>query len=594
MFKLFKGELKKIFLRPSIFIMTALLAIIITFSYYFYQPMSRVNTSIQINGSSVMEIYDKFNSGNDIYSKNYAQSVLDSALETINSYEDILVENNKKSPVTKYKEDISKINTLVIEWNTDYKAIIDNPTASLSDFNRKTIAILSKVDQLHNIFSIDSKRKNPVILLTVTTYSSIDNSLSKLIEKLNNAVAQNNRATYKSLYEYFLTISTTSKLVNFNYDIINLVNQISDIEIKSSFVESLKIDYYNLAVERLNNLETEITEFANQCTTTEDQQSAVNKNKLNEYISFYNATCVQMNDILSTKVKLEIAKGFTDNQFTKFVNCGDFNRYEFKQRLVRQQFLFDNNKAEYEYATSLSFSSVSNFEPNAYDFTYYVLELFSFLIIVYCVILGSSMIAGEQNNGTLKLLAIRPFSRGKILFSKIFATMFFMIIFVLLSTAISMIAGSVLFGLDSMPLLLIYDASIPIATSPLIALVIYLVSLIVRISVYIILSIALSTIFRSHIVATTVSILLLFVTSIFGMFFTGAIFFKYLPLNNLDLFKFFGGGRFPSENASVISSLFSSPILPDTSFMFSFTVICVTIALLIVLTYQVFKRRDIA
>ena len=69
MFKLFKGELKKIFLRPSIFIMTALLAIIITFSYYFYQPMSRVNTSIQINASSVMEIYDKFNSGNDIYSK---------------------------------------------------------------------------------------------------------------------------------------------------------------------------------------------------------------------------------------------------------------------------------------------------------------------------------------------------------------------------------------------------------------------------------------------------------------------------------------------------------------------------------------------
>ncbi|MBQ8749027.1 MAG: ABC transporter permease [Clostridia bacterium] len=595
MFKLFKGELKKILLKPSLFVMTALLAIVITFSYYFYMPNGRTNSEIQIEGTTVTEIYDKFNSGTDIYSKHYADNILNSSLLLIESYSSSVIESEEISPKNKIVNDLNEIENQVDSWLNKYISITANTgSVSFTPLQDLSKTLLTQIENLHTFYKDKSELTNPVMLQSVTNYSTIDSSLSTFAEKISNAIELNSENAYDSLHEYILEINISGNDNKFEYNISKNINSISDVKISSAFLESLKIDYYDVASSRLIETNNKIRDYTSLCVSEEEQISAKNKEELNSLISFYNATSNQMYDILSTKIQLEIAKEYSETEFRNFINCADFNRYEYSQTQVRQEYLFDNNKADYEYATSLSFGSVSNFTPNAYDFTFYVLELFSFLIIVYCVVLGSNMIAGEQNNGTLKMLAIRPYSRGKILFSKIFATMFFVMIFVLLSTIISMIAGSVLFGLESMPILLIFDASIPIVTSPVIALLIYLCTLILKMFVYIVLAFTLSTIFKSHIVATTVSILCLFVTSIFGIFLTGTTFFKYLPLNNLDLFKYFGGGRFPTDDANVIASIFSSPILPDTSFMFSFTNICITIAVLLIITYQVFKRRDIA
>ncbi|MGN1227589.1 MAG: ABC transporter permease [Christensenellales bacterium] len=595
MFKLIKGELKKIFLKPSLFVITALLAIVITFSYYFYMPTGRSDTNIIIEGTTVTEIYDKFNSGSDIYSKAYANQILDSSLQLIESYESSVIESENIAPKEKLIGYVNSINDYVDTWVNKYHSIIGNTSGiTLKPLQDQTQSLMEQISICHSYFKQIGELSNPIILLTPTTYSEIDNILQTFYDKLSTAIKVNTKEAYKVLFEYVKTINSSNNINDFNFTILTKIGEIKDVKISSAFIESLKIDYYNIAKERLVKINDEIVKFVNKCSTSEEQISASNKSEINKLISFYNATCTQMYDILSTKTKLEIAKDYQESEFRQFINCADFNRYEYSQTQVRQQYLFDNNKAEYEYATSLSFGKVSNYTPNAYDFTYYVLELFSFLIIVYCVILGSGMIAGEQNNGTLKLLAIRPFTRGKILFSKIFATMFFVVIFVLLSTIISMIAGSVLFGIQSMPILLVFDASVPIVTSPIIALIVYLISLILKIFVYVILAFTLSTIFKSYIVSTTVSILCLFITSVFSIFLSSATLFKYLPLNNLDLFKYFGGGRFLTDDVNVISSIFSSPILPDTSFMFSFTNICVTIAILLIVTYEVFKRRDIA
>ena len=595
MYRLFKGELKKIFLKPSLFIMTALLAIVITFSYYFYLPNGRTDTNVQIKGETVNEIYDKFTSGTDLYSKSYADNFLDNALTLIHSYSNSTAESDVVSPKNQILKSINLINQYTDTWNNKYVSITGNTTpVSLEPLREFGENLIEQIKNTQSYYEQISGFKNPIILQTVTDYSQIIDSFKVFAEKIENAIKINTRDSYKNLYEYIKTINILNSEHQFQFIATNYVDRINDVVVSAKLLESLKIDYYDVAKGRLNNINAEIVKINSSCDNEEKQLSAVNKKELNSQISFYNATCTQMVDILSTKLKLAIAESYTENEFTKFVNCSNFNRYEYTQTQTRQEFLFNKNKAEYDYATPLSFGNVSNYTPNAFDFTYYVLELFGFLIIVYCVVLGAGMIAGEQNNGTLKLLAIRPYARGKILFSKIFATMFFVIIFVLLSCIISMIAGSVLFGMESMPILLIYNATLPIVVSPTIALLLYLATLILKIFVYIVLAFALSTLFKSHIVATAVSILCLFVTSIFGIFLTKSTIFKYLPLNNLDLFKYFGGGRFPNDDVNVITSIFSSPILPDTTFMFSFTNICVTIALLLIITYEVFKHRDIA
>ena len=45
---------------------------------------------------------------------------------------------------------------------------------------------------------------------------------------------------------------------------------------------------------------------------------------------------------------------------------------------------------------------------------YFTLEIASFLIIAFTVVIGAGMIAKEYSDGTIKLLAIRPFNRNKI------------------------------------------------------------------------------------------------------------------------------------------------------------------------------------
>ncbi|MEG1500157.1 MAG: hypothetical protein RR400_03750, partial [Clostridia bacterium] len=64
-FRLTAAELKKIFLRPSIFIMIGLLVIVSFISLLTFSPVPRKNVQIEIKGNTVSEIYAKFNSANE-------------------------------------------------------------------------------------------------------------------------------------------------------------------------------------------------------------------------------------------------------------------------------------------------------------------------------------------------------------------------------------------------------------------------------------------------------------------------------------------------------------------------------------------------
>ncbi len=57
-FRLVKGELKKIFLKPGIFVITALLVLALTLSGFIFNPTTRTDASIlSIAGNKVSEIY---------------------------------------------------------------------------------------------------------------------------------------------------------------------------------------------------------------------------------------------------------------------------------------------------------------------------------------------------------------------------------------------------------------------------------------------------------------------------------------------------------------------------------------------------------
>lgn len=598
MFKLFKAELKKILLRPSIFIMTGILAVVLVFAYGIFKPAERVSSKVEILDTTVSKVASKFFSTNTYYSKSDSLSVIESAQGIIDLYK------TESDAIDKIKAAVESLNVDAKTF-VNYIGMLASNEAGISTQSAKKMRdnLLERVTALNDTYTnynIElSENSYPRILIKSVDHEMIAERLSQLQKVLSSDIAAGQGAVQsytimaQSLEAYNISVSTTE----FKLDITPVFDNIVNIEIEAEKLDALKTTYIDVAYQRLDAIEAEIDTFVAENTTGDNSANnelLSKRNELNVLISKYYNTCTQVYDIINSRLLALISEEYTEDEFTSFYRFEDYNRYEYNQTEIKQDFLFQNAAFDYEYANPLSFGQSSNFTPNAYDFMYYTLELFSFIIIIYCVVIGSNMIAGEQSNGTLKLLAIRPYSRNKLLTSKILATAFFMIIFVSLSSVITFIAGAAIYGMDSLPILMIFDASKAFVVSPLFMILVYILSLIVRIFVYICIAFAISTIFKSHVGATTISILCYFVTLIFAFFLADKPIFKYIPLNNIDFFKYLGGGTFVNSSGISISNLFVSPILPDTGFLFSLIMLAISVITILTTTYVVFNKRDIA
>lgn len=594
MFKLFKAELKKIILRPSIFVMTAILAVVLIFAYGIFKPSERVSSKVEISDTTVSRVASKFFSTNSYYSKSDSLSVLESAQGILDLYK------TKSDAFQEIVEAVDAVNADAKQFIQYVKRLETNSDIIISTVKKSRDNLLERIIALNNTYTSYNielaENSYPRILIKVSDHNQIADRLSSLQKIVSADISSPNSyiVMKDALQAYNVAVSYNTE---YEVDVTKLFDNIVEIELAPEKLDELKATYIDVATERLDVLETEINQFVVDNTTGDNQANnelLSKRNELNAMISKYYNTCTQVYDIINSQILALISANYTEEEFTSFYRFEDYNRYEFNQTQIKQDFLFTNAAFDYEYANPLSFGQSSNFAPNAYDFMYYTLELFSFIIIIYCVIIGSNMIAGEQSNGTLKLLAIRPYSRNKLLTSKILATSFFMIIFVTLSAIITFIAGVAIYGLESLPILMIFDASKAFVVTPLFMISIYILSLIVRIFVYICIAFAISTIFKSHVGATTISILCYFVTLIFAFFLADKPIFKFMPLNNIDFFKYLGGGTFVNSSGISLSNLFVSPILADTGFVFSLIMLAISVIVVLTTTYIVFNKRDIA
>lgn len=590
MIKLLKAELKKIFLKPGIFIMTGILAVVLAFSYFFFIPQNRVNTKISMRGDNLNEIYNNFIGSNYEYSLSSANALMQRANSLITEYKS---DNQNISEILKDKIDILNADAKDFIDNVGRAAAEVNPSGFLASAENIRKTILSEFEEFSSIYINYANEVYPKILINATDHDLIIRNCNSIIATLK-AVGAKQLESYVTMRTYLETMNIAKSGSDFKFSFTTYIENIKDIDVGDEFLNELYNNYYLIAEERLINIKTELDKFYTEFNTDEYVNSMEKKANLNEFISLYFNTAKQSLEIIENKINLKIANTFDDSQFVKFYRYSTFNRYQSEQLATRQEYLFQNNKMDYEYANSFGFLNTSNFESNAFDFAYFVLELFSFIIIIYCVVLGSGMIAGEQSNGTLKLLAIRPYRRSKLLSSKILATLIFIIIFVLFSSIIAFIAGGTLYGFTSLPVLAIFDSNTAFVISPVLLFLLYLITLIAKIFVYIALAFFISTLFKSYVGAVTVSILCFFATSVLNVYLSASAIFKFFPLSNLDLFKYFGGGYFASETSASIINMFTSPILLDTSFMFSLINVIITTIIILSVTFIVFKKRDIA
>jgi ABC-2 type transport system permease protein len=266
--------------------------------------------------------------------------------------------------------------------------------------------------------------------------------------------------------------------------------------------------------------------------------------------------------------------------------------YEQNETLSKNVYLFQNNKFSYEYANPFSVANPSNTSVNAFDFAYYTLELFSFIIIIYVIVLGAGMIAGEEANGTMKLLAMRPYKRYKIFLGKVFAALKVGLIFIVIGAIASFITGAYLYGTVSLPILSVFNMEYVIISSPYLMFGVYLFTLFIEILFYTIIAVSISSIFKSYTGAVTISILIYFLSMILS-FVAGASFLKFVPLTHTNLFKYFGAAFSGNTSVAGLNSLLTPPILLGSDFIFSVSALSITMVVLLITALKIFSKRDL-
>ena len=575
--RLFKGEIKKIFSGPSIYIMTGLFILALTLLPSFFNPTPRVDeiSTITINETSVTDIYSSFTEQKNIY---------DSKINQLQNNINEIVENNGdfKQNLTQLAQELytTRINfSLAISRN---KIEGENGCFQLQ---LKMIELANNIKKMYNSYANDYFV--PLILLNEDLFYTLEIEINFFTTLLDGSNENKN-------IEYYINLDKSLNDFACVNNIRSYIDEIQNNVYSSENLNKILTENLNFKKEFLNELYNEIlTIYSEAQSNTEANISKVNRENIKQKSLLYLSTNINLYNIIENSSYLEIAKNYSDNELTCYMGFEDFNSYKISEDLCESKYLLENNIISTELARMFSFNvNTTTSSSNAFDYAYYSIEIISLLIIAFTVIIGAGTIAKEYNEGTIKLLAIRPYSRTKIMKSKIYSTLFIAGLFTLIATIVSLIVGSIIYGFVTTDMLVIINASYVFSIPNWLVFIIYLASVFIKILIYSLIAIALSTLFRSYVAAVCTSLGIYVINMIVTFISNGANWLRFNPFSNIDFFKFFGGS-FINSASNGINSLFVSPVFLGTNLWITLSIIVTMIVLLNIIIYVTFKKRDI-
>ena len=289
---------------------------------------------------------------------------------------------------------------------------------------------------------------------------------------------------------------------------------------------------------------------------------------------------------LQNAFTLEKSGGLSDVELKNFIGFESFNSYTLTEQVTIGQFVLDNQMFAPNYLTSLGFNETSGFAPSAFDFCIYAMQILAVILAVFAIFFMSSSMAGDFQNGTIKMIAARPISRGKIVAGKTLASINFTLIFAIFSLVASLVVGYALYGFGEGQVLAVFNATTAFMVHPAVLVGIYFVCMMLGIIFFICLANLLAVIFRSSVFALFVTLIMFVASIILKALFAGASWFMYTPFAYLDLFGYLGGA---TETGGFLS--FMVPL--GANAFIAIGVLLGMIILIDIISKLIFKARDI-
>lgn len=567
-FRMAKAELSKIFMRPSMFVLTGVLIIALVFSFFFFKPTS-TSTKFTYSLSNTTSIYTTFEKDykgfeNQLIS---AKTDIDEYLaDTGNIYQTFSADFHSLKQFFVGTQNADGTTTPGEFPATIYTIAESNGKLTgtdLSKCQRVFTTLRAKVNALSDYMVENIKNRKVNFIITESFYEETYKTLIKF---------QDNIPSNTDLKEYSSNMVVERyNMLSKNYDLTTIDNKISKLETitidNTKLTELLDKYFYTNFSATVSGTATEYTHtgklkehydnvinFYNLHTGTAQKDIIT---EMNELVAKYYDYIQICKALISNEFELLRIGNKTDDHIATYVGFSGVSIYNLKKQITTSKYFFDNNTFGYEYLTAFNFNKNSGTETNAYDFAFYAMQILSMFITVFVIFFATSSLSGEQSSGTLKMIATRPYTRNKIFSGKFLACFNVALILLTVSLVSSLAIGFATYGFSFQKVLVVMNAETLFITNPIILLFIYLASILIDIVFYIALAIFISMIIKQATVSTGLSSAI-YLVSIVLLGSIKASWIRFVPSLNLQLYKFFTISQ---------SGMFSFSVVPNTSLL---------------------------
>ena len=570
--KVVKFELKKLVSRIGIYILVLMLAGLLVAGVFMYDPVERKDTTLSLVGETVTDMYTSFNNDFKAGYSAIVEAVAQDA-ETYISTSSSYMEYNDKANIDALLYKFDEYCLLYHEANatsSEYAALLLGINQSLDDLKLAINDTLqySKDETGYYILSTsDNLTKLKVLLneIDVNFDSPISHTdageryYNEYREPLYNCLDE---LVYPNLDKVASKYATNGTY----YSLIAL--RMSEIEAKmqDKYNQALADSIVNIDIEAINELNTLFNRYASNAKT---------------FVKAYaSSMCAEALNSVSSKTKR-----------SKLVGYGDVSLYAQEEDSAEYTYYIEHNLSENDFANSLSVTHTSNGKANTYDFTFFVMSIFSIAVVIFATYLSANTISGEINNNTMRFMAMRPIKRGTLYMGKYMAIVIMSLILLLFGTITSFIVGGILFGFNCANILMIVNSSYVLVAHPIAVLGLFVLSQLLIIAIYSAITMLLSSIMKSDLLAMAIGVVVYLVNFILPLFFGAGSWLRFYPLANINLFAYFGSNRL--VNDSVLSKLFNNIVYHGMSIWISLIYIFGITLILLLLGKLIFKKREL-
>lgn len=577
--KVIRAELKKAVSKPGIYVLAILLALILVLGVFIYKPKDNSNNEIVLNKTTVLEnCTDFFGDGVTSGYKLLADTKVENASALLGMY---TIDNTSyKTKITALFDDFkakfkdykdcaylepaeSYVQQTKTKMLDSFKTFYDTINAGLNKSDSGAYPIVTTKKNYDNLSACYSDGRQLLKADTTSIADTCDEFANTYLNKIEENI---NKFYYPSIDKEkvndYTAMSSNTKRKQLEDRTTAILAEINEIKF-----EAQADNNYNTDTTQINALQLLINKYVDSCAIFEN---------LIKY------------DLMSNALKTAKVNDRGNLLYLNNTNLLDTDAW-----LIKYEYLFKNNKTINDYATPLTIGRASNGGANGYDYAYFSLKLFSFVIIAYAIMAGANAIAGEVKEGTMRYLAIRPVSRKSILFGKLFAIAIMASILTVFSGIISVLVGGFIYGFKSATILTIFAGKYAITLHPIAMLAIYLLSAILEMLVYLSIAMMLSTLLKSDILTVTLVMVLYLINVLLPVFaMSNPGWLAYYPFSHISLYSLFGSTLYANAN-NTFNLLFGAKAYPTSSLWLTLLVIALVVAVCSFIASKVFKHKEI-